>query len=64
MGIIDYIRLALPWDTLMAAAMLKACGVTREQARGMVSAPETGYEGMRECFENRTRVRMDYGVRG
>ena len=62
MSIYDYIRAALPWDTLIANAMLKACGVTREQARGIVKAPRTEYHGMRECFDNRTHVRMDNGT--
>jgi hypothetical protein len=57
-GIYDFIRLALPWDTLIADAMLRACGVTREQARSIVKRPMTEYGGMRECFENRTRVRL------
>ena len=62
MSIHDYIRAALAHDTIMSFAMLTACGVTREQARAIVKAPPTEYGGMRECFENRTRVRMDYGA--
>ena len=62
MSTLDLIRAALPWDTLMADAMLKACGVTREQARGIVKAPDTEYGGLLECFSNRTHVRMDYGT--
>ena len=62
MGVRDYIRIALRHDTLMSHAMLRACGVTREQARGIVERPRTEYDGMRECFGNRTRVRMDYGT--
>lgn len=62
MSIMDYIRAALPCDTLMADAMLKACGVTREQAKALVKAPRVEHDGMRECFENKRRVRIGYGA--
>lgn len=61
MSTYDYIEIALRHDTLMSWAMLKACGVTREQGRAIVKAARVEYGGMRECFENRTHVRIGYG---
>lgn len=62
MGVAEYVRIAMRYDTLMSCAMLKACGVTREEAQAaFVSSPER-YGGIIECFENRARVRMDYGA--
>lgn len=61
MGVIDLIRIALRHDTLMSHAMLRACGVTREQARCIVEIPQVEYEGMMECFANRERVVTGYG---
>lgn len=43
----------------IADAMLRACGVTREQARGIVKAPRVEYDGMYECFKNE-RSPMDW----
>lgn len=46
-------------DKYIADAMLKACGVTRERARGIVKAPRTEYDGIYECFKNE-RSPMDW----
>ncbi len=57
----DLMRIALRYDTLMSWALLKALRITREQARGIVRTPRDGCDGVRECFENRTHVRIGYG---
>lgn len=46
-------------DKYIADMMLRACGVTREQARGIVKAPRTEYDGIYECFKNE-RSPMDW----
>lgn len=53
------IEAALRSDKYIADMMLRACGVTREQARGIVKAPRVEYDGMYECFKNE-RSPMDW----
>lgn len=48
------VQAAMRYRTSMADAMLRACGVTREQAMGVVSYPDTEHDGIMECFRNDT----------
>ena len=50
-------RIALRYDTAMSRAMLRALGIpVPERRNGSVRSDR--YAGMRECFENRRRVRI------
>lgn len=52
-------RIALRYDTAMSRAMLRALGVPiPHRARPGTIARVDRLEGMRECFENRKRVRL------
>lgn len=53
------IKAAYRSDKYIADMMLRACGVTRRQARGIVEAPRTEYDGIYECFKNE-RSPMDW----
>lgn len=49
-------KIALRYDTAMSRAMLRALGIPvpkRKPKRGTVVRVDR-YEGLRECFENRT----------
>lgn len=47
---------ALRYDTSMADAMLKALGAARKRRPGRVEYDR--FRDVRECFENRKRVRL------
>ena len=57
----DMERIARSYDTLMSLAMLRALGVpllASKRARVRASKPESTYDGMADCFENRRAVRL------
>jgi len=53
------LRIALRYDTAMSRAMLRALGVpVPEAARPGIIVRADRYDGVRECFDNRRRVRL------
>ena len=57
----DYARIALAYDTLIARAMCRACGVEYvrpKHAKGHSVAKVDRYGGVRKAFKNRRRVRL------
>lgn len=57
---LDFVcRCALRYDTAMSRAMLRALGVqVPHRARPGTIARVDRLDGLRECFENRKRVRL------